>query len=78
MKKGNGFKSKNSTNGSDLNFEAQLWAATGHVELYRCRVSDPCCGSGGMFVEEDAGCVRDIVVYGQELPHSVQGLPVPE
>ncbi len=36
MKKGNGSKPKNSTDGSDLNFEAQLWAAAdklrGHMD----------------------------------------------
>jgi len=36
VKKGNGSKPKNFTNGSDLNFEAQLWAAAdklrGHMD----------------------------------------------
>jgi type I restriction enzyme M protein len=36
VKKGNGSKQKNSTNGSDLDFEAQLWAAAdklrGHMD----------------------------------------------
>ena len=37
-----------------------------------CRVYDPCCGSGGMFVqsekfvEEHGGRVGDVAVYGQE------------
>ena len=39
---------------------------------YKGRVYDPCCGSGGMFVqsekfiEEHGGKVRDISIYGQE------------
>lgn len=42
------------------------------LEPYRGRVYDPCCGSGGMFVqsekfiEEHGGKVGDISVYGQE------------
>jgi type I restriction enzyme M protein len=42
------------------------------LEPYRGRVFDPCCGSGGMFVqsekfvEEHGGRVGDIAVYGQE------------
>lgn len=42
------------------------------LEPYRGRVYDPCCGSGGMFVqsekfiEEHGGNVGDISVYGQE------------
>ncbi len=43
---------------------------------YRGRVYDPCCGSGGMFVqsekfiEEHGGRVGDIAVYGQESNHT--------
>ena len=43
------------------------------LEPYSGRVYDPCCGSGGMFVwsekfvEEHAGRVNDIAIYGQEL-----------
>ncbi len=43
------------------------------LEPYKGRVYDPCCGSGGMFVwsekfvEEHAGRIDDIAVYGQEL-----------
>ena len=39
---------------------------------YRGRVYDPCCGSGGMFVQSEkfveahGGRLGDIVVYGQE------------
>jgi type I restriction-modification system DNA methylase subunit len=39
---------------------------------YRGRVYDPCCGSGGMFVQAEKfirahrGCPDDIAVYGQE------------
>lgn len=42
------------------------------IEPYKGRVFDPCCGSGGMFVqsekfvEESGGKLRDIAVYGQE------------
>ncbi|WP_438313231.1 type I restriction-modification system subunit M [Sporosarcina sp. FA9] len=42
------------------------------LEPYKGRVYDPCCGSGGMFVqsekfvEEHAGKLGDIAVYGQE------------
>lgn len=42
------------------------------VEPYHGRVYDPCCGSGGMFVQsakfldEHGGKVNDISVYGQE------------
>lgn len=42
------------------------------IEPYRGRVFDPCCGSGGMFVQserfvkEHGGSVGDIVLYGQE------------
>jgi len=42
------------------------------LEPYKGRIFDPCCGSGGMFVqsekfvEEHQGRVRDISIYGQE------------
>lgn len=42
------------------------------IEPYKGRVLDPCCGSGGMFVqsekfvEEHGGRLGDIAVYGQE------------
>lgn len=42
------------------------------IEPYKGRVFDPCCGSGGMFVqsekfvEEHQGLVRNISIYGQE------------
>jgi len=42
------------------------------IEPYRGRVYDPCCGSGGMFVqsekfvEERGGKTGDISIYGQE------------
>lgn len=42
------------------------------LEPYSGRVYDPCCGSGGMFVqsekfvEEHAGRIGDIAIYGQE------------
>ncbi len=43
---------------------------------YRGRVFDPCCGSGGMFVQSEkfveahGGRIRDISVYGQESNHT--------
>jgi type I restriction enzyme M protein len=46
------------------------------IEPYRGRVYDPCCGSGGMFVQatkfvqEHAGDRNDIAVYGQELNYA--------
>ena len=42
------------------------------LEPYKGRVYDPCCGSGGMFVESDkfveehGGRIGDIAIYGQE------------
>lgn len=42
------------------------------IEPYRGKVYDPCCGSGGMFVqsmkfvEKHAGDTKDIAIYGQE------------
>ena len=44
----------------------------GMIEPYKGRVYDPCCGSGGMFVqsarfvEEHQGRKDDIYIYGQE------------
>ncbi len=46
------------------------------LEPYKGRVFDPCCGSGGMFVqsekfvEEHGGKVADIAIYGQEWNHT--------
>ena len=46
------------------------------LEPYQGRVYDPCCGSGGMFVQsekfiEDHGGRRDAIsVYGQEINHT--------
>jgi type I restriction enzyme M protein len=43
------------------------------IEPYRGRVYDPCCGSGGMFVQSErfveahGGRRNDIAVYGQEM-----------
>lgn len=42
------------------------------IEPYKGRIYDPCCGSGGMFVqsekfvEEHQGIISDLSVYGQE------------
>ena len=42
------------------------------LEPYKCRVFNPCCGSGGMFVQSEKfiqdhqGKVNDISIYGQE------------
>lgn len=46
------------------------------IEPYSGRIYDPCCGSGGMFVQsekfikEHAGKLGDIAIYGQELNHT--------
>ncbi|RDY70873.1 SAM-dependent DNA methyltransferase [Halobacillus trueperi] len=43
------------------------------IEPYKGRIYDPCCGSGGMFVqsekfvEEHQGKIDDLSIYGQEL-----------
>ena len=43
------------------------------IEPFRGRIYDPCCGSGGMFVqsekfvEENQGKLTDLAIYGQEL-----------
>lgn len=43
------------------------------IEPYKGRIYDPCCGSGGMFVqsekfvEERQGEISDLSIYGQEL-----------
>ncbi len=43
---------------------------------FKCRVYDPCCGSGGMFVqsekfiEDHGGRLGDISIYGQESNHT--------
>ena len=42
------------------------------IELYKGRVYDPCCGSGGVFVQCEKSVVThggrfsDISIYGQE------------
>ncbi|HAB51530.1 MAG TPA: N-6 DNA methylase, partial [Ignavibacteriales bacterium] len=42
------------------------------LEPYKGRIFDPCCGSGGMFVQSEkfveahGGKIKDISVYGQE------------
>ena len=46
------------------------------LEPYKGRIYDPCCGSGGMFVqserfvEEHGGRIGDIAIYGQESNHT--------
>jgi type I restriction enzyme M protein len=46
------------------------------LEPYQGRVYDPCCGSGGMFVQsekfvlEHGGRIGDIAIYGQESNHT--------
>jgi type I restriction enzyme M protein len=46
------------------------------LEPYKGRVYDPCCGSGGMFVQsekfidEHGGRRDDIAIYGQEINHT--------
>lgn len=45
----------------------------GMIEPFKGRIYDPCCGSGGMFVqsekfvEENQGKLTDLAIYGQEL-----------
>lgn len=42
------------------------------IEPYKGRIYDPCCGSGGMFVQSDKfvqehqGKIGDLSVYGEE------------
>jgi type I restriction enzyme M protein len=42
------------------------------LEPYKGRIYDPCCGSGGMFVQSEkfveshGGKLGDISIYGQE------------
>src|SRR5450631_2444792 len=49
------------------------------LEPYKGRVYDPCCGSGGMFVqsekfvEEHEGRIGDIAIYGQESNYAGDG-----
>ncbi|AYV68919.1 N-6 DNA methylase [Niallia circulans] len=46
------------------------------IQPYRGRIYDPCCGSGGMFVQSEKfveshqGKIGDIAVYGQESNHT--------
>jgi type I restriction enzyme M protein len=46
------------------------------IEPYKGRVFDPCCGSGGMFVQSEAfvlahgGRIGDVAIYGQESNHT--------
>lgn len=46
------------------------------LEPFKGRVYDPCCGSGGMFVQsekfvkEHDGRIGDIAIYGQEMNHT--------
>lgn len=46
------------------------------IEPYRGKIYDPCCGSGGMFVqslkfiENHQGSKKDISIYGQELTNA--------
>lgn len=48
----------------------------GMLQPYRGRVYDPCCGSGGMFVQSERfvesheGWIGDIAIYGQESNHT--------
>lgn len=45
------------------------------LEPYKGRIYDPCCGSGGMFVQSEkfveshGGRIGDIAIYGQEINH---------
>ena len=46
------------------------------IEPYKGRVFDPCCGSGGMFVQSEqfvlahGGRIGDVAIYGQESNHT--------
>jgi type I restriction enzyme M protein len=46
------------------------------IEPYKGRIYDPCCGSGGMFVQSEkfvqahGGTLKDLSVYGQESNHT--------
>jgi type I restriction enzyme M protein len=50
------------------------------IEPYKGRVYDPCCGSGGMFVQSEkfiaqhGGRIGDIAIYGQESNHTTRRL----
>lgn len=50
------------------------------LEPYKGRIYDPCCGTGGMFVQsetfiaEHGGRLNDIAVYGQEINHTTYRL----
>lgn len=52
------------------------------LQPYKGRVFDPCCGSGGMFVQsekfvtEHQGRVSDISIYGQESNQTTWRLPI--
>ena len=49
------------------------------LEPYKGRVYDPCCGSGGMFVQSEkfveshGGRIGDIAIYGQESNYTTCG-----
>jgi len=49
---------------------------------YKGRIYDPCCGSGGMFVQSEkfveshGGKVGDISVFGQEMNHTTRRLAI--
>jgi len=51
------------------------------IEPYKGRIYDPCCGSGGMFVQsekfalEHEGRIGDIAIYGQESNYTTWRLP---
>jgi type I restriction enzyme M protein len=54
------------------------------IEPFKGRVYDPCCGSGGMFVQsekfalEHEGRIGDIAIYGQDITHGVaKAMPAP-
>lgn len=46
------------------------------IQPFHGRIYDPCCGSGGMFVqsekfvEDHSGRIGDVAIYGQELNHT--------
>lgn len=48
------------------------------IEPYKGRIYDPCCGSGGMFVQSDKfvqehqGKIGDLSVYDEESPPNLE------
>lgn len=62
----------NKTNGEFYTPQSVVRTLVEMIEPYRGRIYDPCCGSGGMFVQSDKfvqehqGKIGDLSVYGEE------------